>query len=38
MAHLAGRQPERTAEIEQRLHDLYLEEDLLEPLLPPNGK
>ncbi len=38
MAHLAGRQPERTAEIEQRLHDLYLEEDLLEPLLPANGK
>lgn len=38
IAHVAGRLPERTAEIEQRLHDLYLEEDLLAPLLPAAEK
>jgi DNA-binding MurR/RpiR family transcriptional regulator len=38
IAHISGRRPQQTADIEQRLHDLYLEEDLLAPLLPPDQK
>lgn len=38
IAHVAGRDPGQTAGIEQRLHDLYLEEELLAPLLPPTPK
>jgi DNA-binding MurR/RpiR family transcriptional regulator len=33
IAHIAGRRPRQTAEIEQTLHDLYLQEDLFAPLL-----
>jgi DNA-binding MurR/RpiR family transcriptional regulator len=33
VAHLAGRRPERVTAIQQQLHDLYLEEGLLAPLL-----
>jgi DNA-binding MurR/RpiR family transcriptional regulator len=33
IAHIAGQRPQQTAEIEQALHDLYLQEDLLAPLL-----
>jgi len=34
IAHVAGLDPERAAGVEQRLHDLYLEEEQLAPLLP----
>jgi DNA-binding MurR/RpiR family transcriptional regulator len=33
VAHIAGQRPQRTAEIEQTLHDLYLQEEILAPLL-----
>ncbi|MGN6362159.1 MAG: MerR family transcriptional regulator [Thermomicrobiales bacterium] len=36
IAHIAGQRPQRTADIEQTLHDLYLQEDLLAPLLTPS--
>ena len=38
IAHVASRRPERRNEIEQTLHDLYLEGDLLAPAFPPRPR
>jgi DNA-binding MurR/RpiR family transcriptional regulator len=38
VSHIAARRPQRTAEVSQHLHDRYLEEHLLAPLLAPDEK
>lgn len=38
MAHVASRRPEPRSDIEQTLHDLYLEGDLLAPAFPPRPR
>lgn len=38
ISHLAARRPQRTAEVGQHLHDRYLEEHLLAPLLASEEK
>jgi DNA-binding MurR/RpiR family transcriptional regulator len=36
VSSIAARNPERRAEVERMLHDLYVEEDLLAPAFPPH--
>ncbi|MGH2548767.1 MAG: MurR/RpiR family transcriptional regulator, partial [Thermomicrobiales bacterium] len=38
VSHIAARRPQRTAEVSQHLHDRYLEEHLLAPLLASDEK